>query len=49
MKYLVREPIFTNLVKPGIEKVFSMLWLPAGFSGYFVSYINYYRYYSFIA
>lgn len=49
LKYLVREPIFTRIVQPSLEKVCSKLWIPNAFVGYFISYVNYYRYYSFIS
>lgn len=49
LKYLIREPIFSRVVKPGLEKVCSKLWIPSAFVSYFIAYINYYRYYSFIA
>jgi hypothetical protein len=49
LKYLVREPIFSRVVKPGLENVCGKLWIPSAFVSYFIAYINYYRYYSFIA
>ena len=49
LKYLIREPIFSRMVKPGLEKLCGKLWIPSAFVGYFIAYINYYRYYSFIA
>jgi hypothetical protein len=49
LKYLIREPIFSRIVRPGLEKVCGKLWIPSAFVSYFIAYINYYRYYSFIA
>lgn len=48
-KYLVREPIFTSYTKPAIQRALGMIWAPEIIQKLILMYINYYRYYSYIA
>lgn len=49
MKYLVRDPIFNNFLKPNLEKYSAKLRIPAFVVTYFLAYVNYFRFYSYIA
>jgi len=49
LKYLIREPLFSNFVRPQINRVLGKLYVPEPLIGYLLAYINYHRYFSFIA
>jgi hypothetical protein len=50
LKYLVRDPIFTQFTKPMIEKYLGKLRIiPPAIISYLIAYINYFRFYSYIA
>lgn len=49
LKYLVRDPIFNQFLKPTIEKYTAMVRIPSYLVTYLLAYINYFRFYSYIA
>lgn len=50
LKYLVRDPIFTQFTKPMIEKYLGKTRvIPQAIISYLIAYINYFRFYSYIA
>ena len=49
LKYLVREPFWSRITAPALAKIFTTFRIPAGLIGYFFAYVNYFRYYCYIA
>ncbi len=49
LKYIVRDPIFTDYFKFYLEKVCRLVRVPEAIVTYLLAYINYYRFYSYIA
>ena len=49
IKYLIREPIFEDMTKPFLAKIFGMLRISPKILGLLVSVLNYFRYYAYIA
>lgn len=49
LKYLIREPLFSTFVSPQIRSILGKLYVPEPLVGYLLAYINYHRYFSFIA
>ena len=49
LKYLIREPLFSTFVRPQISRILGKLYVPEPLVGYLLAYINYHRYFSFIA
>lgn len=50
LKYLVRDPIFTQFTKPMIERYLGRTRIvPGAIISYLIAYINYFRFYSYIA
>ena len=49
LKYFVRDPIFTDYFKHYLEKVCRLVRIPEAIVAYLLAYINYYRFYSYIA
>jgi len=49
LKYLVRDPIFTDFTMPALKKILSRMFVPEIVSTYLLAYINYFRYYAFIS
>lgn len=49
LKYLVRDPVFLKFTEPFIRKVMEKCYVPSVLTGYLLAYVNYFRYYSFIA
>lgn len=49
LKYFVRDPIFEGFFKPIIEKFGAKLRIPQALITYLLAYINYFRFYSYIA
>lgn len=50
LKYLIRDPIFTQFTKPMIEKYLGKVRIiPQAIISYLIAYINYFRFYSYIA
>jgi len=49
VKYLIRDPIFTRFTEPMLKKVLTKLWIPQIIICYQLAYVNYFRYYTFIA
>lgn len=49
LKYLLREPIFSQYTMPALKKVTGLLHLPQVLVDLISSVLDYYRYYSYIA
>ena len=49
LKYLVREPIFTDYTMPILKRLLRRMFVPEIVSTYLLAYINYFRYYAFIS
>lgn len=49
LKYLLRDPFFTNSVLPGASKILTKLWFSPLMISYFASYVNYFRFYAYTA
>ena len=49
LKYLVRDPIFTQYFRSYLERICAMVRIPQAIVQYVLAYINYYRFYSYIA
>ena len=49
LKYLIRDPVFSEYTMPMVMKLLAKLRVPTMFSTYLFAYINYFRYYTFIS
>ena len=49
LKYLIRDPVFTNYTRPIITKVLTKVRIPHFAIAYLFACINYCRYYTYIS
>jgi hypothetical protein len=49
LKYIVRDPIFTEYFRKWLEIICATVRIPSAMVQYLLAYINYYRFYSYIA
>jgi len=49
LKYLVRDPVFTDYTMPILIKLLNRMHVPTVVSTYLLAYIKYFRYYAFIS
>ena len=49
LKYCIREPVFESYTLPTLSKILTKLRVPQVIMGYGIAYLNYFKYYHFIA